>query len=77
MEIIWWTVLIVSSCALVIVIPYMVLLFVDEIPPRRTAYIIQEPNNTPVLKAAKLSWSEYRRIIRDNKKSCVVRRSFW
>ena len=77
MEIIWWIVLIGSAGALLIIIPYMVLLFVDEIPTRPTVYVYQEKNNTPILKAAKLSRSEYNRIVRENKKAVRRDTAFW
>ena len=69
-EIFWWAVLIISSGALIVILPYMVLLFVDEIgDTRQPVYMIPtEPNRTPRLPVAKLTGREYRRICRETAK---------
>ena len=73
----WWIVLIGSSIGLVILVPYMIILFADEIPRRPTVIVYQVPNNTPKLKAAKLTNAEYRRILRENKNAVRRNTAFW
>ena len=81
-EMIWWVVLIVSGGALLIILPYTVLLLADEVGDHReTVYLMpQERNETPRLPMAKLSGREYRRIIRETertKKAARARRCSW
>ena len=70
MDLIWWAVLIVSAAALLVIIPYMILLFADEIhDTREPVYLLpQEPNNTPKLPMARLSGRDYRRIVKETER---------